>query len=45
MTLKHENMVLTLLAILCTVVSFSAATAYGEDKAITPEIQHKIVRL
>lgn len=42
---SNVNMVVTLLAILCIVVFCSVQTAYGEDRATTPEIQHKIVRL
>jgi plastocyanin len=45
MNKKNGNMVMTLLAIFCIVVLFSATTAYGEDHATTPELQHKIVRL
>jgi len=42
---KNGNMVMTLLAIFCIIVLCSVTTAYGEDKATTPDIQHKIVRL
>lgn len=45
MNKKNGNMVMTLLAIFCIVVLFSGTTAYGEDNATTPELQHKIVRL
>ena len=42
---KNGNIVMTLLAIFCIIVLCSVTTAYGEDKATTPDIQHKIVRL